>query len=65
MIGYIMRYSNNHNAKDLNKPHYLDLTFDKVFESGYEALNLAYKFGVQDSVEKIPEFIIQGKKTIE
>ena len=39
------------------------LTFDKVFESGYEALNLAYKFGI--SVEKIPEFIIQGKKTIE
>jgi hypothetical protein len=40
-----------------------NLTFDKVFESGYEALNLAYKFGI--SVEKIPEFIIQGKKTIE
>jgi hypothetical protein len=36
---------------------------DKVFESGYEALNLAFKFGI--SVEKIPEFIIQGKKTIE
>jgi hypothetical protein len=39
------------------------VTLDKVFESGYEALNLAFKFGF--SVEKIPEFIIQGKKTIE
>ncbi|MGI8833768.1 MAG: hypothetical protein ACR2IS_14170 [Nitrososphaeraceae archaeon] len=40
-----------------------NLTFDKVFESGYEALNLVYKFGIQDSVEKIPEFIIQREKT--
>lgn len=40
-----------------------NLTFDKVFESGYEALDLAYKFGIP--AEKIPEFIIQGKKTIE
>jgi hypothetical protein len=40
-----------------------NLPFDKVFESGYEALNLAYKFGIP--AEKIPEFIIQGKKTIE
>ena len=40
-----------------------NLTFDKVFESGYEALDLAYKFGIP--VEKIPEFIIQGKKMIE
>jgi chromosome segregation ATPase len=39
------------------------VTLDKVFESGYEALNLEFKFGI--SVEKIPEFIIQGKKTIE
>ena len=38
------------------------VTLDKVFESGYEALNLEFKFGI--SVEKIPEFIIQGKKTI-
>jgi hypothetical protein len=40
-----------------------NLTFDKVFESGYKALDLAYKFGIP--AEKIPEFIIQGKKTIE
>jgi hypothetical protein len=40
-----------------------NLPFDKVFESGYEALDLAYKFGIP--AEKIPEFIIQGKKTIE
>jgi hypothetical protein len=40
-----------------------NLTFDKVFESGYEALNLAYKFGI--SVEKIPEYINQGKKMID
>ena len=40
-----------------------NLTFDKVFESGYESLNLAYKFGIK--VEKIPEYIIQGKKMID
>jgi hypothetical protein len=40
-----------------------NLTFDRVFESGYEALNLAYKFGI--SVEKIPEYINQGKKMID
>jgi hypothetical protein len=40
-----------------------NLTFDKVFESGYEALDLAYKFGIP--AEKIPKFIIQGMKTIE
>jgi hypothetical protein len=39
-----------------------NLNFDKVFESGYGALNLAYEFGI--SVEKIPEYIIQGKKMI-
>ena len=40
-----------------------NLTFDKVFESGYESLNLAYKFGIK--VEKIPEYINQGKKMID
>ena len=37
-----------------------NLTFDKVFESGYESLNSAYKFGIK--VEKIPEYINQGRK---
>lgn len=39
-----------------------NISLDKLFQSGREALYLEEKFGV--SVEKIPEYIIQGEKTI-
>src|SRR5215207_11068986 len=39
------------------------IPYDTVIKSGREALYLEEKFGI--SVERIPEYIIQGKKTID
>ena len=38
-----------------------NISYDIIIKSGREALYLEYKFGIP--IEKIPEYITQGKET--
>jgi hypothetical protein len=76
-LGFALRLKKIMEENDINEEDQLEtiisqfatycfknnLSYDTLMASGVEALNLAHKFGI--SVEKIPEYIIQGKNIID